>query len=107
MATTPQQPQRRVPAAPDTTRPAALTSTPARTPTHAVQGPATWENGRDPATAPGPLVVHGPPATAALPRTVGVNPDAPANRSRSAPADSVPLSYPGESLITPYNGLTC
>lgn len=40
-------------------------------------------------------------------QTVGVNPSPPANRSASAPADSVPPVYPGDCIIGPYDGLTC
>jgi hypothetical protein len=69
MAGTPQDAQRSVPGAPDTTKPASLAALPARKPTHAVQGPAKWENGRDAATtSSGPPVVHGTPATAVKPK---------------------------------------
>lgn len=47
MAVTPQDAQRRVAGAPDTTKPASLTASTARIPTHAVTGPSAWENGRD------------------------------------------------------------
>lgn len=40
-------------------------------------------------------------------QTVGANPDPPANRSQSAPADSVPPAIPGDCLIGPYDGLEC
>lgn len=69
MAGTPQTPQRNVPGAPDTTKPASTTSLPARKPTHAVQGPAKWENGRDPAVTPsGPPPLHGTAAHAVKPK---------------------------------------
>jgi hypothetical protein len=68
MTTTPQNAQRNVPGAPDTTKPASLAATPARKPTHAVQGPPKWENGRDPATTPsGPPPLHGAGAQDAKP----------------------------------------
>jgi len=69
MAATPQDAQRSVPGAPDTTRPASTASLPARKPTHAVQGPARWENGRDAASTPsGPPPLHGTPAAAVKPK---------------------------------------
>lgn len=58
---TPTTPQRRIPGAPDSTKtpqhrlpvsgagPMTLTK---RTPTHAVTGPSTWENGRDQTSTP-------------------------------------------------------
>lgn len=52
MAVTPQNSQRRTPGAPDTTKPAQLAASTARTPTHAVTGPAAWENGRDSTSTP-------------------------------------------------------
>lgn len=66
---TSQSAQRNVPGAPDSTRPASLAALPSRKPTHAVQGPAKWENGRDAATTPaGPPPVHGTPAAAVKPK---------------------------------------
>ena len=73
MATTPKTPvpapqdsQRSVPGAPDTTKPAQLERLPARTPTHAVQGPPRWENGRDAVSTPsGPPPLHQAPAASA------------------------------------------
>jgi hypothetical protein len=38
-------------------------------------------------------------------QTAGANPDPPASRSRSAPADSVPPGVPADCLIGPYSGL--
>jgi hypothetical protein len=38
-------------------------------------------------------------------QTVGVNPDPPATRSQSAPADSVPPLAPADCLLGPYAGL--
>jgi hypothetical protein len=68
MTTTPQEPQRHVPGAPDTTKPASLAASTARTPTHAVQGPAKWENGRDANSTPsGPPPLHGAGAQDAKP----------------------------------------
>lgn len=63
MATTPQNAARRTPGAPDTTKPAQLAASAARTPTHAVTGPAAWENGRDPVTPAGPPQLRGAAAT--------------------------------------------
>jgi len=42
-------------------------------------------------------------------QTVGMNPEPPARRSQSAPADSVPPAYmaPGDCAFGPYDGLTC
>jgi len=67
--TTPQDPQRNVKGAPDTTRPASLAASKPRTPTHAVQGPARWENGRDAVSTPsGPPPLHGTPPQAVKPK---------------------------------------
>lgn len=63
MAATPQNAQRRTPGAPDATKPAQLKASTGRQPTHAVTGPAAWENGRDPVTPVGPPPLRG--ATAA------------------------------------------
>ena len=73
MATQPnatsQDAQRNVPGAPDTTKPAALAASPARKPTHAVQGPGKWENGRDSVSTPsGPPPLHGCAAADAKPK---------------------------------------
>lgn len=69
MTTTPAEPQRSVKGAPDTTRPAKLAASPARTPTHAVQGPASWENGRHAVSTPsGPPPLHGTAPAAAKPK---------------------------------------
>lgn len=60
MAATPQNAQRRTPGAPDTTKPAQLAASTGRTPTHAVTGPAAWENGRDQVSTPdGPPTLRG------------------------------------------------
>jgi hypothetical protein len=61
MAMTPTEPQRSVKGAPDTTRPASLTASKARTPTHAVQGPAKIGegDGRTMTTPSGPPPLHG------------------------------------------------
>jgi hypothetical protein len=42
-------------------------------------------------------------------QTVGANPDPPANRSRSVPADAAPPPYsePGDCVFGPYDGLAC
>ncbi|HLK78602.1 MAG TPA: hypothetical protein VKU77_33750 [Streptosporangiaceae bacterium] len=68
MGTTPQDAQRNVKGAPDTTRPAATVRLPQRTPTHCVQGPARWENGRDTVSTPaGPPPLHRATANDARP----------------------------------------
>jgi hypothetical protein len=59
MAMTPQDPQRSVKGAPDTTRPASLTASKPRTQTHAVQGPGAIENGKAMTTPSGPPPIHG------------------------------------------------
>lgn len=60
MAVTPQNAQRRTAGAPDTTKPAQLAASTARTPTHAVTGPTAWENGRDSTSTPaGPPPLRG------------------------------------------------
>jgi hypothetical protein len=64
MAGTPQNAQRRTAGAQDATKPAQLAASTARTPTHAVTGPAAWENSRDPVSTPdGPPAVRGTAAT--------------------------------------------
>lgn len=93
MAGTPQVSSRRVPAAPDSTKPAA----PVRNPGHpalnvtphaaapAVTGPPAWENGRDAVSTPRGGPPHKNPGASFRPhsdaqptRTAGVNPDPPA-----------------------------
>lgn len=69
MGTTPQNPQRHVPGAPDTTKPASTAHLPQRTPTHAVQGPAQLENGHCAASTPsGPPPLHGATAQDCKPK---------------------------------------
>lgn len=63
MAVTPQNAQRRTLGAPDATKPAQLAASTARTPTHAVTGPAAWENGRDPVTPGAPPQLRGAAAS--------------------------------------------
>lgn len=70
MNTTPQNPQRRrsVKGAPDTTKPAQLTASTPRTPTHKVTGPAKLPNSnRKQATVQGPPPLHGTGAQAVKP----------------------------------------
>lgn len=60
MGATPQNAARRTPGAPDATKPAQLKASTGRAPTHAVTGPAAWENARDPVSSPsGPPPLHG------------------------------------------------
>lgn len=69
MGTTPQDAQRHVKGAPDTTKPASTVHLPQRTPTHAVQGPAAWENGHGQVSTPsGPPPLHGATAQDCKPR---------------------------------------
>ena len=69
MATTPTEPQRSVKGAPDTTKPASLTASKPRTPTHSVQGPQTIENGHKAfATPSGPPPLHGTAPAAVKPK---------------------------------------
>lgn len=69
MTMTPQDPQRSVKGAPDTTRPAALTASKPRTQTHAVTGPGKLENGRKPVAVPsGPPPLHGTAPAAVKPK---------------------------------------
>lgn len=63
-----QQPQRNVPGAPDTTKPASTSHLPQRTPTHAVQGPAQTATGKPVTTPSGPPPLHGTPAHAVKPK---------------------------------------
>jgi hypothetical protein len=107
VAATPQNAQRHVPGAPDTTRPAQLATATPRSPTHAVTGPAKAQSGRPLTTPPGPPPLHVtpvmPPQT---PQTVGVNPHPPANRSASVPSEQSPLAtdIATGSVIGPYSG---
>lgn len=72
--------------APDTTKPAKLATGSQRTPTHSVQGPAKWENGRDTVTTPsGPPPLHRTPPAAVKPK----------EQSRSVPADAPPACVIG------------
>jgi hypothetical protein len=101
MATTPQGAARHTPGAPDSTKaprgPAG--PLPKHTPTHAVTGPTAWENGRDTTSTPsGPPPHHNPAPSfkahqdSQVTSTVGVNPNPPAQESRSVQADtSLPL----------------
>ena len=102
MGATPQRAQRRIPGAPDTTKPAQLAASAARTPTHAVTGPPAWENGRDTAWSPSgppPLCSGGPQVT----ETVGVNPDPPAEQSQSVPATTgLPLTAGSPTGFSPF-----
>lgn len=68
MTGTPQAPQRSVPGAPDTTRPASTTSLPQRKPTHTVTGPPVSPAGKPVTTPSGPPPLHGTPAAAAKPK---------------------------------------
>lgn len=68
MATTPQDAQRSVPGAPDTTKPASLAASAPRTPTHAVTGPGQLENGKPLSTPSGPPPLHGTGAPAVKPK---------------------------------------
>ena len=69
MATTPTEPQRSVKGAPDTTKPASLTASRPRTPTHAVTGPGKLENGHKPVAVPsGPPPLHGTAPAAVKPK---------------------------------------
>lgn len=101
MAATPQGAQRSTPGAPDTTKPAQLSASQPRTPTHAVTGPAAWENGRDPVSTPaGPPPLCGDPQVT---QTVGVNPNPPAQRQQSVPADaSIPATVGSPTGFTPF-----
>ncbi|WP_042400178.1 hypothetical protein [Streptacidiphilus carbonis] len=109
MAATPQDAQRRTPGAPDSTKPAHLAASSARTPTHAVTGPAAWENGRDATSTPaGPPSLRGTAASDADPtcqvtQTVGMNPNPPDVRSASTPADTnTPVVAGSPTGFTPF-----
>jgi len=70
MSMTPRETGRSVKGAPDTTRPAKLDTATPRTPTHAVQGPATWgdADNRTVSTPAGPPPLHGTGAADVKPR---------------------------------------
>lgn len=116
MATTPTGPQRRTPAAPDSTQPPA----PARNPGHpslnmashagtpAVTGPPAWEGSGAVTTPSSPPPLHcpgaqfRPHADAQITRTVGVNPDPPATRSASVDADTSSMTAGNAAAFMPY-----
>ena len=110
---TPTSPQRKVPAAPDSTKapkpvhnpghPQMSMSKHTRTP--AVMGPAAWEMARDPVFTPKgtPPLKNTSPASmrphsdASVTTTVGMNPNPPANRQTSGQAATTPRSESGLS----------
>jgi hypothetical protein len=109
MAATPQNAQRRTAGAPDSTKSAQLAASTARTPTHAVTGPTTWGNGRTPVSTPAsPPPLHGTPACAPyqpsqVTQTVGTNPNPPAERQASVPADTtIPVVVGSPTGFTPF-----
>ena len=112
MATTPQNAQRHVPAAPGATKTPRTPAgpLPRHTRQPAVTGPSVWENsGGSVSSPPGPVPHHYPGASfrphqdAQVTQTVGVNPDAPAQRSASPDVDtSTPITAGNPLAFTVY-----